>query len=132
MNGGQINEAAENLHDIVFGDAIVNHILQTSRERWLTAAEWDLLFIEKNRFQIYNALFIPKHTEGVWRVDNRSMIDLNQWEISSLKRTLSDGPYARFNVRFTWKRAASMKMMSHSAAVNQRSLEFCKISLTTA
>lgn len=33
-------------------DAVIHGILQESRERWITAAEWDLLFIEAARFQV--------------------------------------------------------------------------------
>ncbi|KAG2290067.1 hypothetical protein Bca52824_049671 [Brassica carinata] len=80
-------------------DAVIHGILQESRERWITAAEWDLLFIEAARFQVENLTLIPTDSEGVWRVDNWSMLDLNVWALSSLPRTLSAGPFARFNYR---------------------------------
>ncbi|CAF1806510.1 unnamed protein product [Brassica oleracea var. botrytis] len=82
-------------------DAVIHGILQESRERWITAAEWDLLFIEAARFQVENPTLITTDSEGVWRVDNRSMLDLNVWALSSLPRTLSAGSFARFNYRLS-------------------------------
>lgn len=50
--------------------------------------------------QIENSTLIPNDNEAVWRVDNKWMLDLNEWMESSIPRTLSDDTHARFNYRY--------------------------------
>ncbi|WZZ48579.1 hypothetical protein YC2023_048688 [Brassica napus] len=44
--------------------------------------------------QIENSTPIPNDSEAVWRVDNKWMLDLNEWMESSIPRTLSDDTHA--------------------------------------
>ncbi|CAN7007857.1 unnamed protein product [Brassica oleracea var. botrytis] len=50
--------------------------------------------------QIENSTLIPNDNEAVWRVDNKWMLDLNEWMESSIPITLSDDTHARFNYRY--------------------------------
>lgn len=51
--------------------------------------------------QIENSTPIPNDSEAVWRVDNKWMLDLNEWMESSIPRTLSDDTHASLTTGIT-------------------------------
>ncbi|KAH0882352.1 hypothetical protein HID58_058448, partial [Brassica napus] len=54
----------------------------------------DFVWNRVKPFPIENSTPIPNDSEAVWRVDNKWMLDLNEWMESSIPRTLSDDTHA--------------------------------------